>query len=67
MVSLLGAVVPIPVTVKLDNVKVIRREEGEEGAEGEEEGEKAEETESEESEKDKNDEFQGPLIGGVER
>lgn len=26
MVSLLGAVVPLPVTVKLDNVKVIRRE-----------------------------------------
>jgi hypothetical protein len=26
-VSLLGAVVPLPVTVKLDNVKVIRREE----------------------------------------
>jgi len=30
VVSLLGAVVPLPVTVKLDNVKVIRREEGEE-------------------------------------
>ena len=29
-VSLLGAVVPLPVTVKIDNVKVIRREEGEE-------------------------------------
>jgi transcription termination/antitermination protein NusG len=27
VVSLLGAVVPIPVTVKIDNVKVIRREE----------------------------------------
>ena len=26
-VSLLGAVVPLPVTIKLDNVKVIRREE----------------------------------------
>ena len=26
VVSLLGAVVPLPVTVKLDNVKVIRRE-----------------------------------------
>jgi len=32
VVSLLGAVVPLPVTVKLDNVKVIRREEGEENA-----------------------------------
>jgi len=30
VVSLLGAAVPIPVTVKLDNVKVIRREELEE-------------------------------------
>jgi transcription termination/antitermination protein NusG len=30
VVSLLGAVVPLSVTVKLDNVKVIRREEGEE-------------------------------------
>ena len=28
VVSLLGAVVPLPVTVKIDNVKVIRREEG---------------------------------------
>ncbi len=31
VVSLLGAVVPLPVTVKIDNVKVIRRE-GEEDA-----------------------------------
>ena len=30
VVSLLGAVVPLPVTIKIDNVKVIRREEGEE-------------------------------------
>jgi transcriptional antiterminator NusG len=30
VVSLLGAVVPLPVTVKLDNVKVIRRESEEE-------------------------------------
>ena len=29
VVSLLGSVVPIPVTVKLDNVRVIRRDEGE--------------------------------------
>lgn len=28
IVSLLGASVPIPVTVKIDNIKVIRREEG---------------------------------------
>jgi transcriptional antiterminator NusG len=31
VVGLLGAVVPLPVTIKLDNVKVIRRE-GEEDA-----------------------------------
>jgi transcriptional antiterminator NusG len=30
VVSLLGAAVPIPVTVKLDNLRVIRREELEE-------------------------------------
>jgi transcriptional antiterminator NusG len=30
VVSLLGAVIPLPVTIKLDNVKVIRREDGEE-------------------------------------
>ncbi len=30
VVSLLGAVVPLPVTIKMDNVKVIRREELEE-------------------------------------
>jgi transcriptional antiterminator NusG len=30
VVSLLGAVVPLPVTIKLDNVRVIRREDGEE-------------------------------------
>lgn len=29
VVILLGAVVPLPVTIKLDNVRVIRREEGE--------------------------------------
>jgi transcriptional antiterminator NusG len=44
VVSLLGASVPIPVTVKMDNVKVIRREK--EG--GEEEGEKDEEINFEE-------------------
>jgi len=33
VVSLLGAVVPLPVTIKLDNVKVVRREDmGEENA-----------------------------------
>jgi transcriptional antiterminator NusG len=33
VVSLLGAVVPLPVTVKIDNVKVVRREMGEEEGE----------------------------------
>jgi len=33
VVSLLGAVVPLPVTIKLDNVRVIRREEQEEESE----------------------------------
>ena len=38
VVSLLGASVPIPVTVKIDNVKVIRREDkGEEGEQKKEE------------------------------
>ncbi len=36
VVSLLGAVVPLPVTIKMDNVRVIRREEGEEAEEAEE-------------------------------
>ena len=30
VVSLLGAVVPLPVTVKIDNIKVVRRESEEE-------------------------------------
>ena len=36
VVSLLGSVVPIPTTVKLDNVRVIRREEDESAASAEE-------------------------------
>ena len=43
VVTLLAAVVPIPVTVKLDNVKVIRREKEEPGEKREEVSE-AEET-----------------------
>lgn len=39
VVSLLGAVVPIPVTVKLDNVRVIRREKTEEEEKQEDETE----------------------------
>ncbi len=37
VISLLGAAVPIPVTVKMDNVKVIRREKEEESKEEENE------------------------------
>ena len=33
VVSLLGAVVPLPVTIKIDNVRVIRRDEHDEGEE----------------------------------
>ncbi|MBU3907175.1 MAG: transcription elongation factor Spt5 [Nanoarchaeota archaeon] len=35
VVSLLGAVVPLPVTIKLDNIKVIRRDEMGDNIEGE--------------------------------
>lgn len=52
VVSLLGAQVPIPVTVKLDNIKVIRRE-------------KAEDSEDED-EDDSSGESAGPAIRGVE-
>jgi len=51
VVSLLGASVPIPVTVKIDNVKVIRRENAEE-EDGEEDGEES---------KEDNDTEAGPL------
>jgi len=43
VVTLLAAVVPIPVTVKLDNVKVIRREKEEQEARDEEEAQETEE------------------------
>ena len=55
VVSLLGAVVPLPVTIKLDNIKVIRREEGEEIEE-----------ENEQKKQDRDyDSEQGPEIGGL--
>lgn len=51
VVSLLGAQVPIPVTVKLDNLRVIRRDkDSEEESEDEEKPEAVEETGSEETE-----------------
>ena len=51
VVSLLGAAVPIPVTVKLDNLRVIRREKGEEkGDEDEEISEEIPDTEEQSEE-----------------
>jgi transcriptional antiterminator NusG len=44
VVSLLGASVPIPVTVKMEHIKVIRREEGEEDEDGKEEKEGEQDT-----------------------
>ena len=57
VVSLLGAVVPIPVTVKIDNVRVIRRED--------EEGEEKTEQENKDSDLELEEDFQGPQIGGL--
>lgn len=45
VVSLLGAAVPIPVTVKMDNVKVIRREKEEKEAEEQQNTENEDESE----------------------
>jgi transcription termination/antitermination protein NusG len=61
VVTLLAAVVPIPVTVKLDNVKVIRREK----EEGEVE-EDSEESEEKREEKASIEEPQTPLGGELE-
>ncbi len=47
VVTLLAAIVPIPVTVKLDNIKVIRREKEESGEAEETESIKKEETDEE--------------------
>jgi len=62
VVTLLAAVVPIPVTVKLDNVKVIRREK-EEGEEAEEMGE---ERPTEEAPKEEKKEEAPSLLGAEE-
>ena len=59
VVSLLGASVPIPVTVKVDNVKVIRRENSEDDEDEEDSEEKPEEKVDEESELNNDDEFEG--------
>ncbi|MGV8151652.1 MAG: transcription elongation factor Spt5 [Candidatus Nanoarchaeia archaeon] len=60
IVSLLAAVVPIPVTVKLDNIKVIRREK-EEGDENENQDNEEQKPESnaEEAPEIKQDDFSG--------
>ena len=55
VVTLLAAVVPIPVTVKLDNIKVIRREK-EEGEEEEEDNEDSNEEKTAESREEKQEE-----------
>lgn len=62
VVTLLAAVVPIPVTVKLDNVKVIRREKEEPGEEKEEISEIEETPLSGESEVKEEFETSGSLI-----
>ena len=54
VVSLLGAVVPLPVTFKLDNVKVIRREE-----------EREEQEDKEVKHEEYYDSEKGPEIGGL--
>ena len=53
VVSLLGAAVPLPVTVKLDNVKVVRRDEDEE------------QTKEEETKPEEEDEDMDELIPGL--
>jgi len=72
VVSLLGAVVPIPVTVKIDNVKVIRKGDEETDEDGitvvKEEG--SEESQEEKPQEDQHmmddeDDFEGPKIGGL--
>tara|TARA_Y100000310_G_scaffold342056_1_gene443544 strand:+ start:799 stop:1392 length:594 start_codon:yes stop_codon:yes gene_type:complete len=61
VVTLLAAVVPIPVTVKLDNIKVIRREK-EEGEEDEEEQGDNQENKQEEIKGEKSDSEEQPLL-----
>jgi len=71
VVSLLGAVVPIPVTVKIDNVKVIRREESSESKQESEKEEGNNENKRENLNSQENSVFsyeneeQGPQIGGI--
>jgi transcription termination/antitermination protein NusG len=60
VVTLLAAVVPIPVTVKLDNVKVIRREK-EEGEEEEDNENEGSEVQKEQQQKQEEFESETPL------
>lgn len=65
VVTLLAAVVPIPVTVKLDNIKVIRREKGEEERKGDTLKDSEYNSGNESSEKlkeDKDNEKEQPLL-----
>jgi len=62
VVTLLAAVVPIPVTVKLDNVKVIRREKEEAGEEVSRAGESSSEQVSESSDKASKYSEEQPMI-----
>lgn len=72
VVSLLGAVVPIPVTVKIDNVKVIRREEPEKS--GNADSSQSQQGKSDDKEKAQEQnrgifsvDDEGPRIGGAGR
>jgi transcriptional antiterminator NusG len=60
VVSLLGASVPIPVTVKMDNVKVIRRE-----SEGDEESDEDSDSEELEDDEDENEQGDKSILGGL--
>jgi transcriptional antiterminator NusG len=63
VVTLLAAVVPIPVTVKLDNVKVIRREKQEGELEEGEENEQTSEKESSDEKPELNIDYSEPAGG----
>jgi transcription termination/antitermination protein NusG len=66
VVSLLAAVVPMPVTIKIDNIKVIRRDEANDDEEGEgKQNDKAEQIEEDINDTTDNfDDTEGNLFGG---
>ena len=63
VVTLLAAVVPIPVTVKLDNIKVIRREKQEEEQENQEENEESKDKKESEEKPELNLDYTEPTGG----